>query len=97
MLQVVPDEVVDAGQFVQQTADALVNALSSLDTDIDGLLEVWKGVSATSYRSGWQETKQGAITVLEALANTAELLGVNSRTYVEQDDSNSQSYGSLNI
>jgi WXG100 family type VII secretion target len=96
-LQVVPDEVVDAGQFVQQTADALVNALGSLDTDIDGLFEVWKGVSATSYRAGWQETKQGAITVLDALANIAELLGVNSRTYVEQDDSNSQSYGSLNI
>lgn len=96
-LQVVPDEVVDAGRFVQQTADALVNALHSLDTDIDGLLQVWKGVSATSYQAGWLETKQGAITVLEALANIAELLGVNSRTYVEQDHSNSQGYGSLNI
>ncbi|MEV0361915.1 WXG100 family type VII secretion target [Nocardia fusca] len=93
----VSDEVVDAGQFVQQTADALAIALSSLDREIDGLLEVWKGVSATSYRAGWQETKQGAITVLEALADMAELLGVNSRAYVEQDNSNSQSYGSLNI
>ncbi|MFI5716494.1 WXG100 family type VII secretion target [Nocardia sp. NPDC051750] len=96
-MQVVPEEVVDAGQFVQQTANALVNALHSLDTDIDGLLEVWKGVSATSYQSGWQETKQGAVAVLEALSTIAELLGVNSRTYVEQDEGNSQSYGSLNI
>ncbi|MFI1459255.1 WXG100 family type VII secretion target [Nocardia carnea] len=96
-LQVVPAEVVDAGQYVQQTADTLVNALHSLDTDIDGLLGVWKGLSASSYQAGWQETKQGAVNVLEALAKIADLLGVNSRTYVEQDESNSQSYGSLNI
>nr|WP_280435122.1 WXG100 family type VII secretion target [Nocardia carnea] len=92
-----PEEVVDAGQFVQQTANTLVNALHSLDTDIEGMLGVWRGVSASSYQAGWQETKQGVITVLDALGDIAVLLGVNSRTYVEQDDDNSQSYGSLNI
>ncbi|WP_063057441.1 WXG100 family type VII secretion target [Nocardia sienata] len=96
-MQVFPEDVVDAGQFVQQTANTLVNALHSLDSDIEGLLGVWRGVSASSYQAGWQEAKQGVITVLDALADIADLLGVNSRTYVEQDDGNSQSYGSLSI
>ncbi|WP_459548331.1 WXG100 family type VII secretion target [Nocardia sp. X0981] len=96
-IQVVPDHVLDAGKFVQLTADQLVNALRDLDNDIDAVLEVWKGNSATAYRAGWDETKQGAIQVLEALATIAELLGVTTRTFVEQDDNNSQSYPSLNL
>ncbi|MEU4838716.1 WXG100 family type VII secretion target [Nocardia testacea] len=96
-IQVVPDHVLDAGKFVQLTADNLVKALQDLDTDIDAVLEVWKGNSATAYRAGWDETKQGAIQVLEALATIAELLGVTTQTFVEQDDSNSQSYPSLNL
>lgn len=96
-IQVVPDHVLDAGKFVQLTADSLVKALQDLDTDIDAVLEVWKGNSANTYRAGWDETKQGAVQVLEALATIAELLGVTTQTFVEQDDGNSQSYPSLNL
>lgn len=97
VIQVVPDHVLDAGRFVQLTADQLVNALRDLDADIGSVLEVWKGNSATAYRAGWDETKQGAVQVLEALSTIAELLGVTTQTFVEQDDSNSQSYPSLNL
>ncbi len=96
-LQVIPDNVLDAGKFVQLTADQLVNALHSLDTDIDAVLGVWKGHSATAYRAGWDETKRGAVEVLEALSTIAELLGVTTASFVEQDDTNSQSYPSLNL
>ncbi|NUS92002.1 MAG: WXG100 family type VII secretion target [Nocardia sp.] len=96
-IQVVPDHVLDVGKFVQLTADSLVKALQDLDTDIDGVLEVWKGNSADTYRAGWDETKQGVVQVLEALAAIAELLGVTTQAFVEQDDSNSQSYPSLNL
>ncbi|WP_280458131.1 WXG100 family type VII secretion target [Nocardia carnea] len=96
-LQVIPDHVLDAGRFVQLTADQLVNALHSLDTDIDAVLAVWKGHSANAYRSGWDETKRGAVEVLEALSTIAELLGVTTESFVEQDDTNSQSYPSLNL
>lgn len=74
-----------------------MNALHSLDTDIDAVLGVWKGHSANAYRVGWDETKQGAVEVLEALSTIAELLGVTTASFVEQDDSNSQSYPSLNL
>ncbi|MEU1983466.1 WXG100 family type VII secretion target [Nocardia sp. NPDC019395] len=97
VLRVVPEHVLDAGRFVQLTADQLVNALHSLDTDIDAVLGVWRGNSANAYRAGWDETKQGAVEVLEALSTIAELLGVTTATFVEQDDSNSQSYPSLNL
>lgn len=96
-IQVVPDHVLDAGKYVQLTADNLVKALRDLDIDIDAVLEVWKGNSATAYRAGWDEIKLGAVQVLEALATIAELLGVTTHTFVEQDDSNSQSYPSLNL
>lgn len=96
-LEVVPEHVADAGRFVQLTADELVNGLRSLDTDVAGLLESWKGTSANTYRAGWAETKQGAVEVLEALATIAELLGVNSQTFTDQDQSNSSGFGSLNI
>ena len=73
-IQVVPDHVLDAGKYVQLTADNLVKALRDLDldTDLDAVLEVWKGHSAGAYRAGWDETKQGAVGVLEALATIAE-------------------------
>ena len=96
-IQVVPDHVLDAGKYVQLTADNFVKALRDLDIDIDAVLEEWKGNSAGAYRAGWDETKQGALQVLEALATIAELLGVTTSTFVEQDDSNSQSYPSLDL
>ncbi|MFB7877653.1 WXG100 family type VII secretion target [Nocardia sp. NPDC056064] len=83
----VPDEVSDAGRYLQQVADTLVSGLASLDTDITALLSTWSGVSADSFSAGWTETKQGADTVLEALADMAELLGVTSTTLDDQDHS----------
>lgn len=79
------------------TADELAGALRSLDVDVSNLLATWKGSSASAYSAGWEETKQGAMEVLEALAAIAELLGVNSRVFAEQDTDNSQGFGSLNI
>jgi len=56
----VPDEVADAGRYVQQVAESLVNGLNSIDADITALLSNWRGTSADSFSAGWTETKQGA-------------------------------------
>lgn len=96
-LQVVPAEVTDAGTFVQLTADELINGLNSLDRDINALLDTWKGNAADDYAAGWEETRQGVVTVLDALTKIAELLGVNSRTFATQDTSNAEGFGSLSI
>lgn len=81
----VPDEVTDAGQYVQQVAETLTNGLTSLDRDIAALLSQWRGTSADSFSAGWTETKQGADAVLDALTAMAELLGVTSKTLDDQD------------
>ncbi|MFC8383544.1 WXG100 family type VII secretion target [Nocardia sp. NPDC057272] len=81
----VPDEVADAGTFVQQVAESLINGLTSLDTDIATLLSSWRGTSADSFSAGWIETKYGADTILDALSDMAELLGVTSKTLDNQD------------
>ncbi|MFD3707428.1 WXG100 family type VII secretion target [Nocardia sp. NPDC058658] len=83
----VPDEVTDAGRYLQQVAETLVSGLTSLDTDATALLSNWSGVSADSFSSGWTETKLGADTILEALADMAELLGVTSKALDDQDRS----------
>ncbi|MGW5570277.1 WXG100 family type VII secretion target [Nocardia thailandica] len=82
---IVPDDVTDAGRYVQQVAESLINGLTSLDADTKALLSNWRGTSADAFDVGWTETKQGADTILDALADMAELLGVTSRTLDDQD------------
>ncbi|MFD0363565.1 WXG100 family type VII secretion target [Nocardia sp. GCM10030253] len=94
---VVPAEVTDAGRYVQLTAEELVNGLRSIDADVNRLLENWTGNAATSYRSGWDETRKGAETVLEALATLAELLGVVADTHVDLDTQRAASTSSLDL
>lgn len=94
---VVPAEVAAAGRFVQLTAESLVNGLRSLDTDVNSLLESWKGTSADAYRAGWDETKHGADTVLEALSKMAELLGVTSQVLEDQDKARARTTSSLDL
>lgn len=97
----VSDEVTDAGRYLQQVAETLVNGLTSLDTDVTTLLANWLGVSADSFSAGWTETKQGADTILEALADMAELLGVTSKTLDDLDNARavatSSLFGSLDL
>ncbi|MGA4792252.1 WXG100 family type VII secretion target [Nocardia sp. AB354] len=90
---VVPAEVRDAGKFVQMTATALVNGIRSADSEINGLMTTWKGTAADSYLSGWEETKKGALEVLDSLATMADLLGVVAVSYADVDDRAAGSIG----
>lgn len=85
---IVPAEVSDAGKFVQQTATALVNGIRSADSEIQGLMSTWKGRASAAYLAGWEEARDGAVDVLEALETMAELLGVTAVSAAEVDDRN---------
>ncbi|WP_162240340.1 WXG100 family type VII secretion target [Nocardia arizonensis] len=93
----VPDEVTDAGTYVQQVADSLINGLNSLDREISGVLDNWTGAAAEAFGAGWTETKDGATIVLDALAIMAGLLGVTSKTIAHQDLSNATNLHSLDL
>ncbi|MBF6353636.1 WXG100 family type VII secretion target [Nocardia higoensis] len=94
---VVPSEVSDAGRYVQLTAQELVDGVRTLDTEIGVLLQGWTGVSATAYRAGWEETRQGAQTVLDALATLAELMGVTADTHTQLDTDRATDTSSLDL
>ncbi|BCK57321.1 WXG100 family type VII secretion target [Nocardia wallacei] len=85
---VVPDHVRDTGQFVQQTAQALISGLRSADTEVQGLMSTWTGRAADSYSLGWDEARQAAIDVLEALETMAELLGVTIESFTDLENNN---------
>jgi WXG100 family type VII secretion target len=88
---IVPDHVSDAGKYVQQTAETLVNGVRAADTDVQGLMSTWKGTAATAYVNGWDETRDGALDVLEALNTMAELLGVVATECKATDTTNANS------
>ncbi|MFR9769082.1 WXG100 family type VII secretion target [Nocardia sp. SC052] len=83
---VVPATVSDAGKYVQDTATALRNGVRMADTEVQALMTTWKGTAARAYLAGWEETKKGALDVLDALAAMAELLGVAAVGYSDIDD-----------
>ncbi|MET8778083.1 WXG100 family type VII secretion target [Nocardia sp. NPDC050713] len=94
---VVPADVTDAGRYVQLTAEELINGVRSLDADITRLLETWSGTSASVYRAGWDEARQGAETVLESLGKLAELLGVVATTHTDLDSGRAANISSLEL
>ncbi|KAF0836742.1 WXG100 family type VII secretion target [Nocardia caishijiensis] len=93
----VPQEVSDAGQYVQQVAESLVNGLNSLDAEIAGVLGNWRGTSADAFAAGWAETKEGGADVLDALAVIAELLGVTSKTISHADNTGASNLAALDL
>ncbi len=86
MFEVVPAAVTDTGEFVQQTAVSLRAGVRSADTEIASLLATWKGNAADAYSAGWEETKRGALEVLNALETMAGLLGVVATGYADLDE-----------
>lgn len=94
---IVPQEVTDAGQYVQQVAESLVEGLNSLDTEINAVLSNWRGTSADAFALGWAETKEGGADILDALAVIAQLLGVTSKTIAHADTTGASNFGSLDL
>ncbi|WP_280263813.1 WXG100 family type VII secretion target [Nocardia wallacei] len=84
-----PDHVRDAGQYTQQTAQALADGIRSADSEIQGLMATWKGRAADAYLTGWDEARDAAIDVLEALETMAELLGVTVTSFEDLESGSS--------
>jgi WXG100 family type VII secretion target len=94
---VVPEHVSDAGRYVQQTAQNLINGLRSASAEVNGLMSSWRGVAANAYAGAWDETHRAALDVFEALADMADLLGVVVDRTAATDTANSTGFGSLSL
>ncbi|WP_327109755.1 WXG100 family type VII secretion target [Nocardia sp. NBC_01730] len=94
---VVPEQVSDAGRYVQQTAQNLISGLRSASAEVDGLMTSWRGMAATAYAGAWDETHTAALGVFEALADMADLLGVVVDRTAATDTASAGNYGSLSL
>lgn len=95
--EIVPDHVIDAGRYVQQTAQTLVNGVRAADGDVGGLMSSWKGVAATAYLGAWDETRTAATAVLDSLETMAELLGVVAVQLPEVDSNTAAGMSTLDL
>ncbi|MGQ4598686.1 WXG100 family type VII secretion target [Nocardia sp. R6R-6] len=93
----VPEHVSDAGRYVQQTAASLTDGLRAASAEVDGLTSSWRGQAATAYAAAWDETHTAAISVWEALADMAELLGVVVDRATTTDTAAANTYSSLSL
>ncbi|WP_280338712.1 WXG100 family type VII secretion target [Nocardia neocaledoniensis] len=93
----VPDDVTDAGVYIQQVAESLINGLGTLDREVSTALDSWTGAAAEAFGDGWTETKKGAADVLNALTTMGELLGIASKAVASQDISNSETFSALDL
>ncbi len=99
--EVVPAAVSDTGKFVQDTAQTLISAVRSTNTEVQGLTSTWKGTAASAYAHGWEEVRQGAVEALEALKTMAAALEVTARGFDALDhqhaEAQSRITSSLNL
>ncbi|MFD4407399.1 WXG100 family type VII secretion target [Nocardia sp. NPDC058499] len=81
-----PGAMADAAQFFASMATTLINAVKDVDNHMTALQGSWRSRAATAYGGGWEEARTGALNVLEALGDMAEVLGVNGLEFTGTDD-----------
>lgn len=97
-LSVVPEDVQAVGQFVYNIADTMKQALDSAAREVDQLLASgWTGDYADEFSTGWTETHDGGIQLMQTLAALAEKLGVTAAAYRSTDTTHATGISSLDL
>ncbi|MFD5174512.1 WXG100 family type VII secretion target [Nocardia sp. NPDC058379] len=90
-MTVVPASVRDVGNYVYGIADTLRQALDMASGEVDSCAGgSWAGTAASTFATGWSETREGGLMIIAALTTMAEKLGVTAETYTQRDESNSE-------
>lgn len=84
-LRVDADQAYNTSHAVSNDAEELRDELAQLEHDWDTLSRGWSGVASSAYSAIWEDWRQGAITLVEALAESSQKLGVAAVRYSEQD------------
>lgn len=84
-LQVDTDQAYAAARAIGNDAEELRDELASLQQEWDNLSRGWSGVASSAYSSIWAEWREGAVTLIDALAESSHKLGVAAVQYSEQD------------
>lgn len=89
----IPDNVRAVGRSAQRIAEDIVNALSTVHREVEGLAAGgWTGDAAKAFSDGWTETHRGGREIMQALVVMADKLGANADSVIAQDDANSSEF-----
>jgi WXG100 family type VII secretion target len=96
-LSVQPEDVKALGRLAYDVATQCRDGYSSLNTDIQTMLDSWSGNNADAFGVGWEEFHQGAVDVWDALFELAASLGVTAEAISHADQSFAAGVGSLDL
>ena len=83
-----PGQLAAARMQVCALAQELRAGLDCADADVAALLAGgWTGSAAQAFDQAWQQWRSGSVQVLDALAETADLLLAGAQAYERQEES----------
>jgi WXG100 family type VII secretion target len=84
-LNVDSDEAYNTSHAVSNDAEDLREQLGTLEQHWDNLSRGWSGAASSAFSSIWAEWHDGAVTLVDALAESSRNLGLAAVRYAEQD------------
>ena len=75
-----------AAQGVGSDATELQEELSRLEREWQDIAHGWKGSAAAAYAALWEQWHDGAIKVVQSVAESAEKLNQAATLYTQQDE-----------
>ena len=90
LLNVHVDAVFAASHAFGHDAEALRAELASITREWETVSHGWTGSAASAYDALWQEWRAGAMTVVDALAESSQTLGRAAVAYTSQDTSSAE-------
>ncbi|MCP2292291.1 WXG100 family type VII secretion target [Nocardia amikacinitolerans] len=91
------EEVKALGRLAYAIAEECKTGYSSLVTDTQVTIDSWSGNNASAFTAGWEEFREGADQVWDALFELAEKLGVTAETLATADQSRAAGLSSLDL
>lgn len=93
-LRVDADRAFNTAHAVANDAEELREELTRIAGEWDNMSRGWSGAAASAFTTIWEEWHEGAVTVVESLAESSRLLGEAAVQYVETDAVSAENVGS---
>ncbi|GGM51531.1 hypothetical protein GCM10012275_23020 [Longimycelium tulufanense] len=84
-----------AGNDIANTNQEIQGLLSNLRGQIEPLQSAWKGQAATAFHNLMERWNTDAKKLNDALMAISEMMGASAKSYVQQEEEQSQSMNSI--
>lgn len=91
------DHALATSHAVSNDAVELRDDLASISRQWEHLSQGWIGAVASAYDALWRQWHEGAATLVEALAQSSEMLGRAAMAYAEGDADSADKLGSSSV